>query len=218
MIAAHGLRWILTVLFTVITVFSLHRAVRPGPADRAPADRATHILHAVMGLAMLAMAWPWGVRLPAPPQVVLFTLAALWFALTTAIPRLGGRHPRGHSVLHAVMMGAMAWMIAAMANAMAPAGGGASGGDTTSMPGMAMGGSGGTSAMSLHGAAGTAAGVLSAVFLLTALWWLARAFGTARHATAAGPSAARTAEQLAYDAGCHGGMALGMAVMLLLMA
>jgi hypothetical protein len=218
MIAAHGLRLILTVLFAVVAAFSLYRAIRPGPADHAPADRLSHALHAAMGLAMLAMTWPWGMRLPAAPQVLLFTLATLWFLLIALLPtgKLTGGHPRLHSILHAVMMGAMAWMIAAMANAMPPARPGGSGGD---MPGMVMGPSGSTSTMSLHGTASTVAGILSAVFLVTALWWLTRAFNTARLAdpSAEGRADGRAAEQRAYNAGCHGGMALGMAVMLLMM-
>jgi hypothetical protein len=225
MIAAHGLRWILTILFAVITAYGLYRAIRPGSAGRAPADRLSHVLHAVMGLAMLAMAWPWGMRLPATPQVALFTLAALWFLLTAVLPqgkptyaRTGG-HPRLHGILHSVIMGAMAWMVAAMSNAMAPAHSGGSGGDMAGMPGMTMTASGGTATMSLHGAPRTVAGILTLFFLLTALWWLTRAFDTARLAdpSLSGAVDDHAAEHRAYDAGCHGGMALGMAVMLLMM-
>ncbi|MBY8886117.1 DUF5134 domain-containing protein [Streptomyces sp. PTM05] len=229
MIAATGLRWILTLVFALVTAFSVSRAVRPGAGHGGSANsqRVTHTLHALMGLAMIAMVWPWGTRLPVAPQVALFSLAAVWFVASVALndrrmwAHDGGGHPRLHGFLHAVMMGAMAWMVAVMPDAMKgghPSAGGGTG-SMADMPGMAMSGSGGGMTMSLRGAEHTVCVALLAVFVAMTLWWLSRAFDTAR-ATAPGtrsPAADPGALATALDSGCHGAMALGMAVMLLAM-
>ncbi|MEU6173624.1 DUF5134 domain-containing protein [Streptantibioticus parmotrematis] len=224
-----GLRWILTLVFALVTAFSVTRAVRPGAGHggSVSAQRVTHALHAVMGLAMIAMAWPWGMRLPVAPQVALFSLAAVWFVASVALDGRGmwthdgDGHPRLHGLLHAVMMGAMAWMVAVMPDAMK--GGHSSTADGASpmadMPGMTMSGSGGGMTMGLRGAEHTICVALLAVFVAMTLWWLSRAFDTAR-ATAPGtrsPAADPGALATALDSGCHGSMALGMAVMLLAM-
>ncbi|CAM5722028.1 hypothetical protein SCANM63S_00874 [Streptomyces canarius] len=113
-IAATGLRWILTLLFAVSVVHGVWRAALPG--TRA-ADRVDHTLHAAMGVLMTAMAPAWGMDLSAAPQVVLFSAGALWFVVAALL------HPRADSsriavVLaaapHVVMTAAMAWMVAAM--------------------------------------------------------------------------------------------------------
>lgn len=239
MIATPGLRWILTVLFAVIVAYSLYRATRPGDTLWA---RLIQVLHALMGAAMLAMVWPWGMKVPALAECIAFGLATAWFLLLAVLPgptlrtSVGGGHPRLHNALHATMMGAMAWMALVMPSAMAPphgsGGSGGSGSDMADMPGMAMGGSGSGMSMSLHGTPRTVAGVLCAFFVLTALWWLARSFDTARqvdataatalpeHADSSANGVANVgandgAYHCAYEAGCHGGMALGMAIMLL---
>jgi hypothetical protein len=231
-IAAHGLRWALTTTFAVVTVVSLARALRPsGPYPAM--ERTAHALHSVMGIAMAVMVWPTGMEVPAAPQALFFAVGAAWFA---AIALLRGRGPRGgspgatghigtHAVLHCVMMGGTAWMLLAISDGM-----GSTPSDPESMhgmPGMTMSGPGGAMSMHLHGRSYTVAAVLLAVFLAMGLWWLSRALVTAHlgprpgEPSAAGPSARvqrsqQTAATLrAVDAGCHGAMALGMAVMLL---
>ncbi|GHJ41267.1 DUF5134 domain-containing protein [Streptomyces sp. TS71-3] len=228
MIAATGLRWILTVLFTVLALYALWRALRSDHAPRATrahgpdaVGRVGHLLHAVMALAMGAMVWPWGMSLAGAPQTVLFALAAAWFAgAALAAPGSRGRWRalRG-SLPHVVMMAAMAWMAGAMGTLMPAAGtGGAR--DSTSMPGMDMSGSSRAGAMTLNGTgARLAAWVLAAVLLVLALWWLARAFDTARRQVPDAPGAPVPAGvHDAADAACHGAMALGMAVMFVLLA
>ncbi|NJP46339.1 DUF5134 domain-containing protein [Actinacidiphila epipremni] len=235
MIAAHGLRWVLTTMLAVVTVVSLMRALRP---DGLPAtERAAHALHAVMGVAMAVMAWPAGMDVPATPQAVFFALAASWFAAVAVRRARGSRrgrpadagHPGTHAVLHSVMMGGMAWMLLAMSDGMGSAPSGAEGsGSMHGMPGMAMSGPGGGMSVRLHGPSFGVAVVLLAVFVAMGLWWLSLPLGSARLTpalqelpSAAGPSAPvrrpqETAVLLrAADAGCHGAMALGMAVMLL---
>ncbi|WP_397895792.1 DUF5134 domain-containing protein [Streptomyces canus] len=69
-----------------------------------------------MGVLMIAMAWPWGTDLPVVPQVVLFSVGALWFVAAAPFRARGGS--RGRVVIaalpHVVMVGAMAWMVSAM--------------------------------------------------------------------------------------------------------
>ncbi|KUL38495.1 hypothetical protein ADL22_18445 [Streptomyces sp. NRRL F-4489] len=56
MIAAPGLRWLLTALCELPALYALRAAVARGTAA---ADRVGHALHAAMGLLMVAMVWPW---------------------------------------------------------------------------------------------------------------------------------------------------------------
>jgi hypothetical protein len=228
-IAATGLRWILTVLFVLVAGYALLRAVRAAVWE----DRVTHLLHAVMGVAMALMAWPWGARQPAAPQAVFFGLAAAWFVALAALPgpaawrsaAHGGTVSRrwGHALPHAVMMGAMAWMLEAMPPMSHTRSPGSGTGSMDDMPGMSMGGSSGGMSMELHGASRTVAVVLLVLFVVLGLWWLARAFDAGRLPVTPGVTPAGAAVNdgatvhRALDAGCHGAMSLGMAVMLLVM-
>ena len=215
MIAATGLRWILTLAFVAVALYGIWRASTPTPA----AARVTHLLHALMALAMVAMAWPWGMGLAAVPQIWFFGLAAAWLAAAAVL--WPGTRKRAHAVRaavpHVLMMAAMAWMLAAMDTAMPGGTGGAPA--MADMPGMDMSGAGATSAMTLTGAGPRwTAGLLAAVFLALALWWLARGFDRARGAApAAAGHVPATAGHHPWDMGCHGVMALGMSVMFVLL-
>ncbi|MGW7427031.1 DUF5134 domain-containing protein [Streptomyces sp. NPDC054813] len=44
-------------------------------------------MHAVMGLSMIAMIWPWGMDVPALPQVVVFAALAVMFCVLRFVPR-----------------------------------------------------------------------------------------------------------------------------------
>lgn len=119
MIAATGLRWILTLLFCALAAYGLWRAF--AARSHPWTVRLAHGLHAVMALAMFAMAWSWGMDLPGTPQVVFFSATAVWFVLAAlALP--SGPEPRLRTLAgmlpHAVMTGAMAWMVAAMSSGM----------------------------------------------------------------------------------------------------
>lgn len=217
MIAATGLRWLLTVLFSVLALFGLARTVRP--AHGGAAERVAHGLHTLMAVAMGVMVWPRGMDVPALPLVVWFAASAVWFAVA-ALVRVGpGSRPRAllASVPHVLLMAAMAWMLAAMDSALSGGPGGSSGG-TDDMPGMDM--SGGSLATMTPAGDGqrVAAGVWAVVFLVLALWWLAGGFDAARRP--AGPGAGHVGGTGAHDACdllCHGAMALGMAVMFVLL-
>ncbi|MEW2546189.1 DUF5134 domain-containing protein [Streptomyces sp. NPDC047002] len=229
MIAAAGLRWLLTLVFAALAAYAGWRAAVPGPTGGRRQDateRVAHALHAVMAVAMAVMAWPWGMGLPAAPQVVFFALAGAWFPAVALVRarRTGLARGLRHALPHAAVMGAMAWMLAAMAAGDAPRPGSA--GAMADMPGMDMSAPGATASMTLHGTDGAVAAVLAVAFLALALRLLARGFDLARAAPrragegAAGPAraAADGTASAAYDLSCHGVMALGMAVMLAVLA
>ncbi|MER6523882.1 DUF5134 domain-containing protein [Streptomyces sp. NPDC001508] len=218
MIAATGLRWILTLLFAAPVGYGVWRAILP--ATRV-AERVDHALHAAMGVLMAAMAWPWGMDLSAEPQVVLFSAGALWF-LAAAPFRAGDGSRRGALLAvwpHVLMMGAMAWMVAAMNSLGAMAGHSGGGG----MHDMHMADASGLAAMTLTGTGPRlVAGVLAAVLAGIGLAWLARALDRARAldpASRPAPTATTPGDSVAgaLAPGCHAAMALGMAVMFVLL-
>ncbi|MER7780047.1 DUF5134 domain-containing protein [Streptomyces sp. NPDC096191] len=215
MINATGLRWILTALFVLPALHALWSTTRPG---RTLPHRVGHLLHAVMGAAMAAMAWPWGMDLPTGPQIVLFSVGALWFAAAAFRPP-GTESLRAGlfvAVPHVVMMLAMAWMVAVMDGSAMASGG--SGGGHHDMAGMDMSGSGAVGMMSLTGVGQQwTAGLLAAVLAVLGLLWLAQAFDRGRVAVpSVGGTAALLREEAAEPA-CHAAMALGMAVMFVLL-
>lgn len=223
MIAATGLRWVLTLLFVVPALSAMWRTGAPGGAGGGPGavERVAHLLHAVMALAMAAMVWPWGMTLPAGPQIALFTLGAAWFAgVALARPAPASRtHALRGALPHVVMMGAMAWMAAAMVSSSSMAGHGGSH-DMADMPGMDMSGGSGTVTMTLTDTGPRlTAGLLAGVLLMLALRWLARSFDAARlaDATSTRRPAAPPVERDAFSLACHSAMALGMAVTFVLL-
>ncbi|MGJ8517074.1 DUF5134 domain-containing protein [Carnimonas bestiolae] len=118
MIESDWLRWLITALFAFAAIDSAYRIIRP---ERSIL-RYCHLWHLLMSLAMLAMSWPWGHQLPALPQVVLFSVATLWFVwlgisggccATDDPHRNLTRLSMGY---HALMMAAMAWMLLDMAS------------------------------------------------------------------------------------------------------
>ncbi len=171
MIVETGLRWIVTLAFAAAGAFCLYRCLRHGSA----AHRVCDVLHALMCAGMVAMAWPAAMTVARVPQIVLFAVAAVWFAGMLVI----GRRNRLSLGVHALMMAGMAWMVLVMPWAMA--------GTPTSAPaaasgdhaGMAMGGT-----VTMLGDAPAhvtiVAVVLALVFLVAGTGWLARAIDTGR--------------------------------------
>ncbi len=107
MIDNTALQFSLTVLFIVAAAYYLVPAVTANPVS----DRVDAALHAVAGLAMVAMLWPWGMVIPPMAGVVVFTGAAGWFAVKAA---LGRENPYRHWY-HGAMMASMIvmWMVMA---------------------------------------------------------------------------------------------------------
>ncbi|KHO19278.1 DUF5134 domain-containing protein [Mycolicibacterium setense] len=109
MIADLALRWIVTVLFALSAAECAFALVgsrgRPGAA-------VSQVLHLVMAIAMMVMAWPRGAELPTLPPLFFFLAAAGWFLAVALRSRTTyGRVVDGY---HAAMMSAMAWMYAVM--------------------------------------------------------------------------------------------------------
>ncbi|MGB7360655.1 MAG: DUF5134 domain-containing protein [Mycobacterium sp.] len=178
-------RWIVTTLFVLSAAECVYAITT---ARRVWAHVASQSLHVVMALAMVVMAWPWGMALPTTGPMLLFAAAALWFVALT----LAHQGHRGINAYHAAMMLAMVWMYAVMSGSLLPApSGGASQagglGGHHSMPGMpGMG-------MPAANSAGTPPFITGVNWLCTvgfafaALWWLYRYF-VARKAEPSQPS------------------------------
>ncbi|MCA1189000.1 MULTISPECIES: DUF5134 domain-containing protein [unclassified Saccharopolyspora] len=216
------LSWVLTVLFAVTAVWCAISATRPG---LRPSDRLSSASHLAMSLLMIAMVWPWGMGVPATPQLVLFAATAVWFA-ALAVLRVPCAHgygsPRLAHAHHAVMSVAMVWMVAAMPLLMLGAhdsGGGhhhhAAGAPASGVLAAPAAAAGPPAPVVLVSA------VLGAFLVLSSVAWISTAVDTARHnlntADATGAPADPRATRLAWDAACHGAMSIGMGAMLLAM-
>ena len=113
------MQWALSAAFVLITSYSLLGIVRSASVR----DRIGYLSHALMGVAMFTMIWPWGMSLVIVPQIVVFSLATLFFLYLAwgdrRHPKSGGAH-RGHHdgagklVYHATMMAGMVGMGFAM--------------------------------------------------------------------------------------------------------
>jgi hypothetical protein len=77
MVVPDSLRWLLTLALAAATAFHLGRLPRPGVAHE---HRIAESLHAVMGVAMVAMLWPVGRVVPASAWLVVFAGSTGWFA------------------------------------------------------------------------------------------------------------------------------------------
>jgi hypothetical protein len=186
-----GLRWVVTTLFVLTGAFCGYRGVKRTGFP----ERTSDLLHVVMSVAMVAMAWPATMSAVRVPQAVLFGLAALWFLAVAVTDLSHGDHGgRGVALHHVAMMAAMAWMVVVMPRAMD---------GMTTKSGMSM------PHDSVPADITAVALVLVVLFVATGLTFLARAIDAAR---GPGPML-RT-----LGSGADGLMALGMALMLVFMA
>jgi hypothetical protein len=110
------LRWTVTALF-VLSAAECLAAIAAGRRTWIPVvDR---LLQVIMSVAMVVMAWPWGMTLPTIGPLVFFILAAVWFVA------IGCAHSHGVvSGYHALEMLAMSWMYAVMNGNLLPGQGG----------------------------------------------------------------------------------------------
>lgn len=140
MIHDPALAWTFTILFVATGLVSLVALLR----SHAWSDRGSYLAHVVMSAAMAIMPWSWSMSIPALVQVVVFTIAALWYVgLAVLRPRThaGPEASRHHSSAgflsyHAAMMAAMAWMSVLMTLMM----GGSTSGTHAHVSGMDMAG------------------------------------------------------------------------------
>ncbi|MGO1736617.1 MAG: DUF5134 domain-containing protein [Leucobacter sp.] len=114
-------QWTFTILFSLLTAYSVLRVFLDWSR---PLQAIGHVLHAVMAVDMAAMAWPWWTAIPGAPQLVFFVIAAIWYVIMLALQasrrvsrRLLGGHSAWHQAVHVVMMLAMVWMVAVMVDA-----------------------------------------------------------------------------------------------------
>jgi hypothetical protein len=114
MIASPMAQWALSALFALVVAYSVSRIAR----SVSTRERVSYGIHALMGGTMFVMVWPWGMTLPPILQIVVFSLAALWFVflLIFPAPPSGDAHHEGPRRLayHGGMMAAMAVMAIGM--------------------------------------------------------------------------------------------------------
>ncbi|WEG08654.1 DUF5134 domain-containing protein [Microbacterium horticulturae] len=137
MVSDPTLAWALTVYFTATGVCSVAGLI----SSRRAVDRGSYLAHLLMSVSMAIMPWTWSMAVPTVLQVVVFTLAALWFVALMVFPAHGGAGSGHHGPLalgyHAAMMISMAWMSALMTITM-PGGTADHSHEAGEMPGMAM--------------------------------------------------------------------------------
>ncbi|WP_029109831.1 DUF5134 domain-containing protein [Mycobacterium sp. URHD0025] len=109
MIADVALRWVVTVLFALSAAECVYALV--GSRGR-PSAAVGQLLHLVMAIAMMVMAWPRGAELPTLGPMFFFLAAAIWFL--AGLLRSRTTHGRMLDGYHAAMMLAMGWMYAVM--------------------------------------------------------------------------------------------------------
>ncbi|MEU6645350.1 DUF5134 domain-containing protein [Saccharomonospora sp. NPDC046836] len=203
MIESSLLRWILSALFFATTLWCARVLVLPSVRLTFRVDA---MWHALMGAAMVAMIWPWGMTLPTTPQVVVFVAACGWFFARTVFRPGDHSMPRLAEAHHATMMAGMAWMVATMPSLMdspAPGPGGghhhalASGTSTTAL----------TDELAAPVALTAGHLALGLVFVILSLPWLARALDLGRGSPGLRPAA--------VDHASHAAMSFGMGVMFL---
>ncbi|WP_433294658.1 DUF5134 domain-containing protein [Pseudonocardia sp. CA-142604] len=154
-------RWILSAAFAVAAGYYIARVAGQWRTRPRLGSTLGAGLHALMGIAMIAMLW--SAAVPIMLYVTVFTGAMLWFVAEAlfAGPAAGVPVASGHDAwYHAMMMGSMVWMGVVMSTMPPPASaisdsGQMSSDEMTSMAGMSMSGmtmpvpgSGGMDAMS----------------------------------------------------------------------
>jgi hypothetical protein len=118
MIEDTSLQWISTALFVFAAAYCIYAIANA----RRSTVRVDHVVHLAMCIAMIAMAWQWGMRIPTVPQGIFFVAATAWFAVSAArsrtspIAESSDQHSHGPvlGLYHAAMMAAMVWMLAVM--------------------------------------------------------------------------------------------------------
>ena len=105
-----ALRWVVTLLFGAGTATYVYILIAQHGRWTSTVN---HLLHLLMSVAMILMAWDVGISLPTVAPMIFFLLAGVWFgrAAGRMSTPAGDRLTNGY---YAVMMAAMAWMFAPM--------------------------------------------------------------------------------------------------------
>ncbi|MGJ6126723.1 DUF5134 domain-containing protein [Mycolicibacterium sp. Y3] len=167
-------RWVVTALFAFAAAECVYTVVT---GRFSPTRLVSQLLHVVMAVAMIAMAWPAGLALPTTGPMLFFLVATVWFVIIAAAQ---AGH-RGVNLYHGAMMLAMAWMYAVMGGDLSPVPAEGSSQSThggpmsmPGMPGMLMPG------MDANHTAGPPPFVVglnalcAGVFGVATVWWLVR--------------------------------------------
>jgi hypothetical protein len=204
------LRGIVTVFFVLSAAECLYEIAT---CHRIWTVVVRDVLHIIMSVAMVLMAWPWGAKLPTTGPMVFFLIAAVWFAAAGLIGT-------GHRLIdgyHALMMLAMAWMYAVMNGGLLPGqlhrchDGHHTTSAHTGMPGMVMPGMDTSSSAASQPAWIDATNWVGGVgFAIAALCWLFRSITVWRANPAAWRHSVASAVRQAL-------MAVGMAIMFAVM-
>lgn len=188
-----SISWVLTIAFVSSCGWFLYQGAR---SSAGVTDRISLLAHAVMCVAMVAMVWPWGTRLPPSVQIAVLGSSALWFLLLAVRARrttlvVASAH-------HTLMAAVMIWMVmAALPAPSHPQAGNTAISGMSDMPGMS----------EMPGPS-TAALVFGVYFLVAALVGLAAAVRAA--------SPGRPLRSLSKATG-HAVMSVGAGVLALVM-
>lgn len=193
-----ALRWVVTMLFGLSAAECLWSIA----GHRRWTGVVGHVLHVVMAVAMAVMAWPKGAELPTTGPMVFFLLAAAWFAVIS-LTRAGAGH-RVVNTYHILMMLAMAWMYAVMNGHLLP--GQSSEHHSTTMPGMNMPGTDGSTGDGYPAWINALNWVCTIGFAVAAAFWIYRYFAVRKR-----NSTEYTSRHLGVI--CQAMMAAGMAIM-----
>lgn len=102
---------VVTIIFAGAALFSIARLTKA----HGPVTRANYVLHLLMSLAMMAMAWPGTMDLLLPAQALIFAAATLWFvARFVLLARRGRKRGPAFDLYHAAMMATMTLMVLSM--------------------------------------------------------------------------------------------------------
>ncbi|MEZ0367385.1 DUF5134 domain-containing protein [Mycobacterium sp. pUA109] len=178
-------RWIVTALLGVSIVGYLY--VLGAERSRWP-SAVNHVLHLIMAMAMIVMAWPAGEHLPVVAPMVFFLLAAAWFVVAGA-RGCGGRPDRVTNGYYATMMVAMAWMYAVMHGGPLDQTGHPAHHPHAEMSGMAMSGSATAGTAFASGWIAVVNATASVAFVAATVWWLYRCFAVRATASCSAPVA-----------------------------
>ncbi|OHV01319.1 DUF5134 domain-containing protein [Mycobacterium talmoniae] len=176
-------RWIVTVLLGVSIAGYLY--VLGADRSRWP-SAVNHVLHLVMAVAMVVMAWPIGEHLPVVAPMAFFLLAAAWFVVAGS-RGCGGGPDRVTNGYYAAMMVAMAWMYAVMHGGPLDQTGHPAHHPHAEMSGTAMSATAGTASAS--GWIAVVNTIASVGFAAATVWWVYRCFAARSTATCSAPVA-----------------------------